>query len=206
MAALSASGAGLKSGPGEPGPEGPGIDTVAPLDVAASARPVEASDVPARQPTARRGWVCDGSVRIEDATDRRWTVSKVSFLAEAGYERIVLHLDRAGSDRGGPASVTAQTLAAEEVARRFPNLQSAGVDRSAVMLDLKDGIRATLGLHGYRPRGLATLKAFSAFQRPNGSSRLLISTAGQGCFRLRIPAWSSTVTTGKAQIQLDVRP
>lgn len=165
----------------------------------------EASRQPEPSIPARRGWVCDGASRIEDGSDSRWTVSKVSFLAEKGYERIILHLDRAGLDRGDPPTVTAEVMPAAKVARRFPSLRRPGVGRSAVVLDLQDGIKATLGLRGYRPRGLATLKEFSAFGLPDGSSRLFISTASDGCFRLRIPSWTDGARNGTAQIQLDVK-
>jgi hypothetical protein len=75
-----------------------------------------------------------------------------------------------------------------------------------VSLLLADGIAGNLGLRGYRPSGLVDLKEFSVYAGARGSSTVLVSTAAEGCFRLRVPAWSgSGATVRKAQIILDIK-
>jgi hypothetical protein len=193
----------------DPAPAGATSDQpdVAPDD---DARPIDGPSAggPDQRPSAnwRNGWVCDGSLGLEDPTGQRWSVNRVSFLPRDGSERVVLSMERAGPDRGSPASVTAETFDADTLRERFPNVAPPSGGRNAIVLNLADGVRSPLSLRGYRPKGLDTLMEFSVFQSPNGSSKLVVGVAGEGCFRLRVPAWNSdNATQGVRQIQLDVK-
>jgi hypothetical protein len=153
----------------------------------------------------RNGWVCDGSLDVADPTGQRWSVDRVSFVPRNGFERVVLTMERAGPDKGSPASVTAETYDNATLRERFPNVAAPAGGRNAILLNLTDGVRSPLDLRGYRPRGLETLKEFSVFQSPNGSSKLVVGVAGEGCFRLRVPVWNGDGSPGVRQIQLDVK-
>lgn len=163
---------------------------------------------PAAESTPRRvdGWVCDGAVRAEDLSGQRWSVSKVSFLPGSRYERLVLHLKRIGPDSGGPASITAEAFPTSEIREHVPGASRPRAGKTTLSLHLADGVRGTLGLRGYRPKGLVTLKEFSAYPAGGNSSKLLVSVAGDGCFRLRAPIWSGGESSpGSGQVWLDVK-
>jgi hypothetical protein len=150
--------------------------------------------------------VCDGAVRAEDPSGQRWSVSKVSFRPGTRYERLVLHMKRIGPDSGGPASVTAEAFPTSEIRERVPGAARPAAGQTTLSLHLADGARATLGLRGYRPKGVDMFKEFSAYPAGGRSSRLLISVAGDGCFRLRAPVWSGDGSSpDSGQVWLDVR-
>ena len=153
----------------------------------------------------RNGWVCDGSLDVADPTGQRWSVVRVSFVPRSGFERVALTMKPAGPDKGSPASVTAETYDNATLRERFPNVAAPAGGRNAILLNLTDGVWSPLDLRGYRPRGLETLKEFSVFQSPNGSSKLVVGVAGEGCFRLRVPVWNRDGSSGVRQIQLDVK-
>ena len=173
---------------------------------ASSAEAPSRSSVAEATPRRVNGWVCDGAVRTEDPSGQRWSVSKVSFLPGTRYERLVLHLKRIGPDSGGPASVTAEAFATSEIREHVPGAARPRAGKTTLSLHLADGVRATLGLRGYRPKGLDTLKEFSAYSAGGNSSKLLISVAGDGCFRLRAPVWSVDGSSpNSGQVWLDVK-
>ena len=159
-----------------------------------------------RAPQRVNGWVCDGAVRAEDVGGRSWSVSHVSFRPGNGYERVILRLKRIGRDTGAPASVTAEAFPSSKVRAHVRGAARPKAGETTLSLHLADGIRGTLGLRGYRPRGLNTLKEFSAYRTGANSSKLLISVAGNGCFRLRAPALRGAASnTGTGQVWLDIK-
>jgi len=162
---------------------------------------------PIVDPTSRLGaWVCDGTVRAEDLGRQQWSVSRVSFVPGNGYERVVLHLKRLGPDGGAPASVTAEVFPTSEIREHVPGAGRPAAGQTTVSLHLVNGVRGTLGLRGYRPRGLDTLREFSAYQTTGNSSKLLISVGGEGCFRVRAPVWSDPGASPRTgQIWLDIK-
>jgi hypothetical protein len=157
--------------------------------------------------TRNNGWVCDEDVRLEGPKGRGWSVGRVSFLAKGSYERVLLHLERAGPDIGAPPSVTAEAFATSRIRDYVARAARPGSGRTTVGIHLANGIKGTLGLRGYRPRGMQTLREFSAYPAAGGSTKMLITVAGDGCFRLRAPAWNDDAANSQTgQIYLDIRP
>jgi hypothetical protein len=157
--------------------------------------------------TRRSGWICDGSVRLEDPRGRVWSLGRVSFADGSGYERVVLHLDRIGPGTGAPASITAEAFANSRLRAAVPGVRRPSSGLATVSLHLADGFKGNLGLRGYRPGGLRNLKEFSVYPAGRDSSRVLVSAANADCFRLRVPAWNDrNANLRKAQILLDIKP
>ncbi len=154
----------------------------------------------------RSGWICDGAVRLEDPRGRNWSLGRVSFVEGPGYERAVLHIDRLGPGTGDNPTVTAEAFATSRVRDAIPGVRRPSVGQTTVSLLLADGIEGNLGLRGYRPSGLRSLKEFSVYPAARGSSRVLISVPAGKCFRLRVPAWTAGgPNTRQAQILLDIK-
>jgi len=113
---------------------------------------------------------------------------------------------RMGPDSGDPASVTAEVFPTSRIREHVAGAARPAAGKTTLNLHLADGVKSTLGLRGYRPRGMDTLKEFSAYRAGNGSSKLLLSVAGDGCFRLRALIWNdrgSSPRTG--QVWIDVK-
>ncbi len=152
------------------------------------------------------GWVCDGQIRLEDPRGRRWSLGRAAFRAGPGYERVVLQIKRLGPGKGEPASVTAEAMSSAQVRGSIPGVRRPSVGQTTVSLLLAGGIDGNLGVRGYRPSGLAMLKEFSVYPAGGGASRVLVSTSGGECFRVRVPAWTATgPNTPAAQIYLDIK-
>jgi hypothetical protein len=168
------------------------------------AAPVEAGASLALPPPASRpnrdtsssyagGWFCEGAVVIDDSRVRDWSLGRVSFRARPGFERVVLHLERAGIGSGEPASITAEARPSN--------------GRTTIALQLDDGFTGNLGLRGYRPSGLATITELSVFPRGRDGRNVLISTTSNGCFRVRVPAWSDpSGSVRRGDIIIDLKP
>jgi len=159
-----------------------------------------------KTPVRRDGWVCDGAVRLEDPRGRDWSLGRVSFLQQPGYERVVLHLQRLGQGAGDPASVTAEAFATSRISKAVPGVRRPSSGQTTISLHLADGFEGNLGLRGYRPSGLQNLKEFSVFPAGRQASRVLVSVGDANCFRLRVPAWrASGNNVRQAQILLDIK-
>lgn len=156
-------------------------------------------------PVRRGGWVCEGSVRIEDPRGLGWSVGQVTFRNEDGYERVTLHLEPVGLDGGTPASVTAEAFASSEVRQHVARATLPAAGRTTISLRVADGVRGLLGLRQYQPRGMETLTEFSAYPASGGVSHMLVSVAADGCFRLQVPAWKAGADARRAEIHLDIR-
>jgi hypothetical protein len=153
----------------------------------------------------RNGWVCQGQLQLEDPRGRDWSFTRAAFREGEGYERVILYLDRLGFGAGDPASLTVEAFPTERVSRLVPGVRPPAAGRSTVVVHLADGFRNNLGLRGYRPSGLRTIKEFSVFPAGRSSARVLISTTADGCFRVRVPAWTGTAKTRKAQVYIDLK-
>jgi hypothetical protein len=152
------------------------------------------------------GWVCDGTVRLEDPRGRRWSLGGATFRAGPGYERVVLHIDRLGPGNGAAASMTAQALSSGKVRGTIPGVRTPSSGQTTFSLHLAGPIEGNLGVRGYQPNGLRLLKRFSVYPAAGGSSRVLVSAASGECFRARVPAWTATgPNTSTAQIYLDIK-
>jgi hypothetical protein len=156
-------------------------------------------------PVRRGGWVCEGSVRIEDPRGRGWSVGQVTFRNEDGYERVTLRLEPVGPDGGAPASVTAEAFDSSEVRQHVARATLPAAGRTTINLRVADGVRGLLGLRRYQPRGMETLREFSAYSASGGVSNMLVSVAADGCFRLQVPAWKAGADARRAEIHLDIR-
>jgi hypothetical protein len=154
----------------------------------------------------QNGWVCEGSVTLEDPRGRRWSLGRAAFRAGPGYERVVLHIDRLGPGNGASASMTAQALPASKLRGTIPGVRSPSSGQTTFSLHLAGPIEGNLGVRGYQPNGLRLLKRFSVYPAAGGSSRVLVSAASGECFRARVPAWTATgPNTSTAQIYLDIK-
>jgi hypothetical protein len=175
----------------------------APLEEGGGAGPRQRGVGP-RAARAHSGWVCGDSVRLADATGRRWIVDRVSFHAMGGHERILLHLDE-----DGPASATATvfgTAMASSGVQGSARARSRPAVRHGIGLELAGGLRSGLELRRFRPQGLRTIRELS-IQRDGAVARVLITVASDGCFRLRAPAWQPgrSGTADDGQLIIDVR-
>ena len=167
-----------------------------------------AADATARggSSVTQNGWVCDGSVTLEDPRGRRWSLGRAAFRAGPGYERVVLHIDRLGPGNGAAASMTAQALSSGKVRGTIPGVRTPSSGQTTFSLHLAGPIEGNLGVRGYQPNGLRLLKRFSVYPAAAGSSRVLVSAASGRCFRVRVPAWTATgPNTRTAQIYLDIK-
>jgi hypothetical protein len=160
----------------------------------------------AAEPVWRTGWVCDGRARIQDFTGSGWSVGKVTFRDAAGFDRVTLRLERTGPDGGAPASLTAEALPTSTVKEHFPRVQQPSAGGTTVGLRFEDGVRGLLGLRGYRPQGMDLIKQFSAYPGSGGSATMLVTVAGEGCFRLRAPDWAAGASARQAEVHVDIRP
>jgi hypothetical protein len=159
-----------------------------------------------RETPSRSGWVCDGSVELEDPQVRSWSLGRVSFSEGPGYERVVLHMKRLGPGSGDPANVTAEAFATSRINGAVPGVRRPSDGRTTISLHLADGFKGKLGLRGYRPSGLQNVREFSVYPAGRDSSRVLVSAGAAKCFRLRAPAWSTSNANARtAQIVLDIR-
>jgi hypothetical protein len=154
----------------------------------------------------QNGWVCEGSVTLEDPRGRRWSLGRAAFRAGPGYERVVLHIDRLGPGNGASASMTAQALPTSKLRGTIPGVRSPSSGQTTFSRHLAGPIEGNLGVRGYQPNGLRLLKRFSVYPAAGGSSRVLVSAASGECFRARVPAWTATgPNTSTAQIYLDIK-
>ena len=196
----------------EPEPQ-PVVESIA----AAKPEPVVEEVAAPAEPTLRRiddapvvtagGWVCDGTLTIDDSRLREWSLGRVSFRVRPGFERVVLHLERAGQGAGDPASVTAQAVASTRVRNILPGVNKPSSGKTTIGLRLDDGFAGNLALRSYRPSGLATIQEFSVYPSGRDGRNVLISTASDGCFRVRVPAWNdASNSVRRAEIHIDVKP
>ncbi len=102
------------------------------------------------------GWFCEGAVVIDDSRVRDWSLGRVSFRARPGFERVVLHLERAGNGSGDPASIRAEAIPIARVRSEVPGVVRPSNGKTTIALGLDDGFTGNLGLRGYRPSGLAS--------------------------------------------------
>jgi hypothetical protein len=189
----------------------PGVATTAEQPSPAGANRTDrsrAADATARggSSVTQNGWVCDGSVTLEDPRGRRWSLGRAAFRAGPGYERVVLHIDRLGPGNGDSASMTARALPTSKVRGTIPGVRSPSSGQTTFSLHLAGPIEGNLGVRSFRPNGLRILKQFSVYPAAGGSSRVLVSAASGECFRVRVPAWTATgPNTSTAQIYLDIK-
>ena len=157
--------------------------------------------------TTAGGWVCEGAVTIDDSRVREWSLGRVSFRVRPGFERVVLHLERAGQGSGAPASLRAAAVPTTRVRGLLPGVSKPATGKTTIGLQLDDGFAGNLALRGYDPSGLATIKEFSVYPSGRDGKDVLISAVQDACFRVRVPAWSDPSSSlRRAEILIDVKP
>lgn len=153
------------------------------------------------------GWVCNDEVVIEDSRVRDWSIGRVSFRIRDGFERVVLHLDRAGVGSGDPPTITADAMGSWNVEERVPGTGRPGLGRRSVTLQLDDGFSGSLGLRRYRPAGLTIIKEFSVYPAGRDGRNVVISADTDGCYRVRAAAWNDeSGSVRRAEIHVDIKP
>jgi hypothetical protein len=153
------------------------------------------------------GWVCSEEILIEDSRVRGWSVGRVSFRVRDGFERAVLHLDRAGIGSGDPASITADSMGSWKIKENIAGADRPGLGRRSIVLRLGDGFSGSLALRGYRPAGLDIIKEYSVYPAGRDGRNVVISADTDGCYRVRVPAWDdSSNTVRRAEIHVDIKP
>jgi len=178
-----------------------------PIEPVAEPEPV-AADQPPIEPARYDGsWVCGEEIVIEDGRVRDWSIGRVSFRIRNGFERVVLHLDRAGSGSGDAPSITADSMGSWTVEEDVAGAKRPGLGRRSVTLQLDDGFSGSLGLRGYRPSGLDIIKEFSVYPAGRDGRNVVISADTDGCYRVRAAAWNdSSASVRRAEILVDIKP
>ncbi len=157
--------------------------------------------------TTAGGWVCGGEVSLDDSRVRAWSLGRVSFRARPGYERVVLHLERAGQGSGAPPSLKAAVVPTTRVRGLLPGVSKPSSGKTTIGIQLDDGFGGNLGLRSYDPSGLATIKEFSVYPAGRDGKNVLISAVQDACFRVRVPAWNDpSDSLRRAEIHIDVKP
>ena len=181
-----------------------------PDHVEAAIEPMEPAK-PARDPVRenppvwRNGWVCDGELALKDERLRDWAITRVSFLPGDGFERVALQLERAGDGSGGAATVTAEAFPTGRVKQEVPAVRQPSSGRTTIALQFRGGVRSEVGLRGYQPSGLTSIKEFNSYPVGQTASRLLVSSSTSGCFRVRVPAFNASPNAQRGQVLIDIK-
>ena len=171
------------------------------VDKARDVAPVEPDD-PA--PVARTSWVCDGEARIEDPRARRWQIEQVRFEQRGRYESVILQLVRTAAT-GGAATVTGQSFATSDIRDFVTRASRPSSGQQTIGVHLEDGFKGAFSLRSYRPRGMQIVKEVSVYPAAGPSSKVTVTTSGDGCFRLSSPVWQGDEASTAAAVAIDVR-
>ena len=92
----------------------------------------------------------------------------------------------------------------------YRSLQSLQIDQSQELLQfdavhLEDGFTNAFTLRSYRPRGMQVVREVSVYPATGPSTKVTVTTAGDGCFRLSSPVWQRGSASITASITIDVR-
>ncbi len=159
-----------------------------------------------RVPGSPKALICGDSATIPDEWDRTWRLKTVNFRNRAGYERVVLNLERMGKNRTKwPTQAAVERMALSQVTKAVPNAFKPKRGASALVVRL-DGVRDAPNLYHYRPNDLARLKEVSVVK--DGAGRAVVLTVAPGtCYQMRIPVWGSNATgnEGRAEVYIDLR-
>ena len=156
-------------------------------------------------PVWRNGWVCDGELSLKDERLRDWAITRVSFLPGDGFERVALQLERVGAGSGGAAVMSAEVFPTARVKEAVPNVRQPSSGRTTLALQFRGGVRSQIGLRGYQPSGLSSVKEFNAYPVGQTASRVLVSSSGSGCFRVRVPAFTASPNAQRGQVLIDIK-
>jgi hypothetical protein len=159
-------------------------------------------DLPTPPPAG--SYLCDGeAVAIEDPLARGWNVDRVRWGTRPGFDHIYLELSRRKAlDTDGTRAVV-EVLPVSEVAERLGFVAPAA-GRTAVVLTLSEGIRATLTVN--QELDLQKVRAVTAGRDANGLQWLVLGVRGDTCYSLQAPAWSpdDPGDTSTTEVILDI--
>ncbi len=156
-------------------------------------------------PVWRNGWVCDGELSLKDERLRDWAITRVSFLPGDGFERMALQLERVGDGSGGAAVVSVEAFPTGRLKQEVPNVRQPSSGRTTIALQFRGGVRSDIGLRGYQPSGLSSIKEFNAYPVGQTASRVLVSSSTDGCFRVRVPAFTASPNAQRGQVLIDIK-
>jgi|GEM_PF-4616187 len=181
------------------------VDTSGPSNGTTPRRTIPpTTDEPGR-PTS---FVCGTSEPIIDPLDRKWKIPQVSFRRSGGIERVIYHLERDGKAAPTDTSVEGNVSAIDDPGPFVDadvDLPTAG--DAVVSVLFGPGIRDATGLKHYPPRGMQAIKDLSMHRIGGGYSLSVVGTTGDGCYRLRAPAFEEVRPNAQsAEIYLDIQP
>jgi hypothetical protein len=168
----------------------------------ATAQPV--ADGPG-QPSS---FVCDGVTRIEDPLGRRWLVTSVQFLNQSGSERVIYKMELDDSESGFPGSTVAvDAFPIGDPEGHLARLERPDAGDSVVRVTMGTEVNDATRLRHHRPKGVQVVKDLSMYRLDNGTTVSVIGVTGEGCYRVRVPAWESpSGDQATAEIHLDIQP
>jgi hypothetical protein len=143
---------------------------------------------------------------IRDPHDRTWRVTKISYSAQGGFERVILHLRRIGGARPGRGtSAIAARVPTARIADFPEDVRPEKQRRRLLRVDLA-GVPDGPNLRAFRLLGLGSVGELSLLPGRKGRTALLTVDSG-ACYRVRVPAWGSNAApdASQAEVVIDVR-
>ncbi len=142
---------------------------------------------------------------IPDEWNRSWRIARVEFQNRAGYERVILNLERTGKNRTGtPTRAQISRMSVARAAEAVPKTAAPTRGRVAIVVDL-DGVRGAPRLIRFKPKSIDLVKQMSIVKSVGG--RTVVLSAPQGtCYQMRIPVWGANARGNekKAEIFIDL--
>jgi hypothetical protein len=78
---------------------------------------------------------------------------------------------------------------------------------SVVRVTMGNEVNDATRLRHYRPKGVQVVKDLSMYRLDDGTTVSVIGVTGEGCYRVRVPAWESpSGDQTTAEIYLDIQP
>ncbi len=143
---------------------------------------------------------------IADEYGRIWSVDAVDFQERGDFERVIIQLDRVGTERNARnTQVVAERLPVSGLGRAVASAPTPQAGKTAIVVDLK-GIRQAPDIRRFRPTATDLVKEFSLV--PDGKSRAaVISTPKGTCYQVRVPVFgrSATGKERQAAVYIDLR-
>ncbi|MFN8518234.1 MAG: hypothetical protein U0667_02330 [Chloroflexota bacterium] len=144
-----------------------------------------AGDLPTPPPAGT--YLCDGeAVALEDPLGRGWNIDRVRWGTRPGFDHVYLELSRRRGLDGKGTRAVVQVLPVSEVEEQL-GFRAPSVGRTAVVLTLSDGIRATLAVD--QEVALPKVRAVTAGTDDEGRQWLALGVRGDTCYSLQAPAW-----------------
>lgn len=164
------------------------------------------TDLPGGLRTPPAGeYLCDGeAAALEDPLGRGWNVDRVRWGTRPGYDHVYLELSRRRALDGEGSTAMVQVLPVDEVAERL-GLTPPAAGRTAVVLTLSEGIRATLTVG--QEVALQKVRAVTAGRDAEGRQWLALGVRGDTCYSLQAPAWVADAPDdgGVVELVIDIR-